>query len=335
MTFTKAERRAQPVMLSLAGRSGSGKTYSALLLAKGLVGETGKIAVIDTERGRASMYADDPGIGEYFSAELHQPFSPQRFIDKLEEAVKWSANCIIIDSVSHEWSGLGGVLEQVDQMIEARGQSYRMPAWGKMKPAHNAFVNHLTMAPCHVICCIRAKKKLVEQTGPNGKKEWVELPDLVAEQQENFVYEMTAAALIDDEHNAKWTKVPEPLKGVLVPGVINKDQGKAIHDWVNGGASYDEEINKHLSELRILAGNKGADAMNAYWKETVKSLPDPIQTALATHIPDLKRTAQEADAIRQQAEGTPKQEVGDDPFSDKFTKAEPQPNGNGKAVPTQ
>ena len=328
MSFEKATRKAQPVMLSLAGRSGSGKTYSALLLAKGLVGDEGKIAVIDTERGRASMYADDPSIGEYYTAELHPPFSPQRFTDKLQEAIKWGANCIIIDSVSHEWSGIGGVLEQVDKMIEQHGQRYRMPAWGKMKPAHNQFVNHLTMAPCHVICCVRAKKKLVEQIDPKtNKKEWVELPDLVAEQQENFVYEMTAAALIDEDHKAKWTKVPEPLKGVLIPGVINKGQGEAIRDWVNGGVAYDEEINKHLSELRIRAGNKGLAAMEEYWNKTVQKQPKPVQIALKTHTDDLKKMAVEADEIRQRAEQTDKPEVTENPFSDQFTEA--KPNGNG------
>lgn len=321
MTFHKAERKAQPVILSLAGKSGSGKTYSALLLAKGLVGDRGKIAVIDTERGRASMYADDPSIGEYFTDELHPPFSPQRFIDKLQDAIKWGADCIIIDSVSHEWSGIGGVLEQVDQMIEKNGQRYRMPAWGKMKPAHNQFVNHITMAPCHVICCVRAKKKMVEQVDPKtNKKEWIELPDLVAEQQESFVYEMTAAALIDEEHKAKWTKVPEPLKGVLAAGVISKSQGKAIADWVSGGASYDEEVNKHLSELRLLAGNGGAAKMNAYWTETVKTLAAPIVAALREHVADLQKMAAEADAIRAQAsEKSEKDKELDSPFSDQFT----------------
>lgn len=327
MSFQKAQRRAQPVILSLAGKSGSGKTYSALLLAKGLVGPKGKVAVIDTERGRASMYADDPQVGEYYADELHPPFTPQRFIDKLQEAIKWGADCIIMDSVSHEWSGIGGVLEQVDQMIEQRGQGFRMPAWGKMKPAHNQFVNHLTMAPCHVICCVRAKKKLVEQVGPNGKKEWVELPDLVAEQQENFVYEMTAAALIDEDHNAKWTKVPEPLKGVLVPGVIRPEQGEAIRDWVSGGIAIDEEVNLHLGQLRVIAGNKGREGMTAYWKDTVRKLPAAVQKVLTEHADELGRMADEADEIRAKAGGQkPDDEIPDDPFSDQFTKP-----GNGAA----
>lgn len=331
MTFSKAQRRAQPVILSLAGKSGSGKTYSALLLAKGLVGDKGKIAVIDTERGRASMYADDPAIGEYFADELHPPFTPARFIDKLQEAIKWGADCIILDSVSHEWTGIGGVLEQVDQMIEQNGQRYRMPAWGRMKPAHNQFVNHLTMAPCHVICCVRAKKKLVEQTDPKtNRKEWVELPDLVAEQQENFVYEMTAAALLDDEHNAKWTKVPEPLKGVLVPGVINPEQGAAIRDWVSGGADIDQEVNQHLSQLRIIAGNKGLSAMEAYWNETVQKLPKNVQVELKVHTEDLKKMAAESDEMRNAATDKPSTEVEENPFSDEFTKPT-----NGKAAEIQ
>ena len=330
MSFEIATRRALPVTLSLAGKSGSGKTYSALLLAKGLVGDKGKIAVIDTERGRASMYADDSRIGQYFTTELHPPYSPARFVEKLQEAIQWGADCIIIDSVSHEWSGIGGVLEQVDKMIEQNGQRYRMPAWGKMKPQHNNFVNHLTTAPCHVICCVRAKKKMIEQVDPKtNKKEWIELPDLVAEQQENFVYEMTAAALIDEDHNAKWTKVPEPLKAVLVPGVINKDQGAAIKDWVSGGVSFDQEVNKHLGELRRIAGNQGRDGLNKYWTDTVQAQAPAIIEELKAHVDELGRMADEADDIRANADTGPKAETEpENPFSDPPAKS----NGNGAHV---
>lgn len=333
MAFDLASRKAQPVLISLGGRSGSGKTYSALLLAKGLVGPNGKIAVIDTERGRASMYADDPRVGAYFTDELHPPFSPGRFIEKFREAAAFKPDCLIIDSASHEWSGIGGVLEQVDKLIEAKGQGYRMPAWGRLKPQHNQFVNNLTMLPFHVICCVRAKKKMVEQVNADtGKKEWIELPDLVAEQQENFIFEMTASALIDDEHNAKWVKVPEPLKGVLVPGVIKISQGEAIRQWVNGGASFDQEASALLAEARQIAENDGIEALRKFWTSRLKEATAPAQAKIESHKDELVRAAREADRIRESAKPEPAK-APIDPFADKARMAGPEDESQDPTAP--
>jgi signal recognition particle GTPase len=108
MSFQTAKREAVPLMVGLAGTSGSGKTYSALLLAAGIAGEGGKVGFIDTEAGRGSMYADDQNIidalpgGEYLIKRLTEPFTPKKYADAINEAIKGGVTALVIDSASHE-----------------------------------------------------------------------------------------------------------------------------------------------------------------------------------------------------------------------------------------
>ena len=105
MAFTKAERKSAKARILIEGPSGSGKSYSALRLAKGL---GGRIAAIDTEHGSLSMYSD---VAEFDVMELSAPFSPDRYIAAIREAEQAGYEVLIIDSITHEWSGDGGILD--------------------------------------------------------------------------------------------------------------------------------------------------------------------------------------------------------------------------------
>lgn len=297
MEFKTAERRAIPVCLALMGKSGSGKTYSALLLAKGILGTMDDVFVIDTERGRAELYADDPRIKGYRVGQLSPPFTAQSFVDSIDFAVQQGAKCIIIDSASHEWSGIGGCLEQVDDIIAKSGERARMIAWARVKSAHRRFVNTVAAPPVHLILCLRAKDKM-DEVVQNGKKVWVKRDDPVAEQQADFIFEMTAAAIIDGDHQARWTKVPQPLLSVLHPGVIGEEQGEGIGNWVAGGTVYNEEAARHLSALREASYEGGTAAMSAYWGTKIKGQVTPAALSeLTTHLDELRRLAEEQDAL--------------------------------------
>lgn len=302
MTFQLAERKAQPVLISLMGKSSSGKTFSSLKLARGLVGETGKIVVIDTEKGRGQMYAGTPDFGDYYHAELNPPFTPEAYIKKLEEAVEFGADCIIVDSISHEWSGQDGCLDFVDNLVAKRGAKHQMVGWSQIKPRHRRFINRLTLMPCHVICCVRAKDKLMERE-VNGTKEWVMLPDPVAEQEKDFIYEMTAAALIGQDHKARWIKVPLPLADVLKDGMIEVAQGQGLREWVDGGVPVDPNFEKVLSELRNTANEKGTEAMRAVWAKHClepgpkgKMKQNRLGDQLGAYLTELQETASKTDA---------------------------------------
>ena len=105
MQFTKAVRKKAKLRLALTGPSGSGKTYGALMIAKGL---GGKIAVIDTEHGSASLYSH---LCEFDTLELRPPYSPERYIEAIKAAEAAGCETLIIDSTTHEWNGSGGCLE--------------------------------------------------------------------------------------------------------------------------------------------------------------------------------------------------------------------------------
>jgi hypothetical protein len=114
MQFEKAARKKAKLRLALTGPSGSGKTYGALQIAKGI---GGKIAVIDTEKGSASLYTH---LAEFDVLELAPPFTPERFIEAVKAAEAGGYSTLIIDSITHEWSGSGGCLELVDQVARAK-----------------------------------------------------------------------------------------------------------------------------------------------------------------------------------------------------------------------
>jgi len=122
MQFQKATKRQSKMRLALIGPSGSGKTYTALTLATAL---SKNIAVIDTERGSASLYSDK---FDFDVLELHT-FNPQHYIDSIEAAAKAGYTVVVIDSLSHAWEGEGGALEMVDNITakSAAGSLMRTP----------------------------------------------------------------------------------------------------------------------------------------------------------------------------------------------------------------
>lgn len=134
MEFTKAVRKAAKLRLALTGPSGSGKTYSALLLAQGL---GGKIALIDTERGSASLYSH---ICEFDALDLDPPYTPERFIEAIAAAEGAGYDTLIIDSATHEWSGIGGCLELANEVARAKFKGNTWAAWNDVTPRHRSFL---------------------------------------------------------------------------------------------------------------------------------------------------------------------------------------------------
>ena len=104
----KATRQKAKLRIGVSGPSGSGKTYSALLMAKGLASDMSKVAVIDTENGSADLYSQ---LGDYNVLPLVAPYTPERYIQAINECTRAGMEVLIIDSTSHEWDGKGGCLE--------------------------------------------------------------------------------------------------------------------------------------------------------------------------------------------------------------------------------
>ena len=143
MNLRQAERKQAKIRLALQGPSDSGKTYSALLLAFGITGTWEKIVIIDTENSSADLYAD---LGAYNVLPLTQPYTPERYIQAIHQCESEGMEVIIIDSISHEWEGQGGILAIHGNMP---GNSFTN--WNKVTPRHNAFIQSMLLSPSHII----------------------------------------------------------------------------------------------------------------------------------------------------------------------------------------
>lgn len=170
----QATRIGVRALIGLYGRSGSGKTMSALLLARGIAGPHGKITLIDSESSRGSLFADIIP-GGYNVIEIGPPFSPERYQEAFEVAEAVS-NVVVIDSLSHEHAGEGGVLDmQEAELDRMAGDNYqkreacKMSAWIKPKMAHKKFIQRILRCRCALICCLRGEEKthMLKEDGKN------------------------------------------------------------------------------------------------------------------------------------------------------------------------
>jgi AAA domain len=192
MKLQVAERKQAKIKMALQGPSGSGKTMGALLIAYGLCQNWNKIAVIDTENYSASLYAH---LGKYSVLNITAPFTPEKYMEAIKVCTEAGVEVIIIDSISHEWEGSGGILDIHSNMT---GNSFTN--WGKLTPRHNAFVQAILQNPVHIIATIRSKQEYV-LSERNGKQ----VPEKVGLKgvtREGMDYECTLVFDVDIKHNA-------------------------------------------------------------------------------------------------------------------------------------
>jgi hypothetical protein len=286
MQLTKATRKKVKLRLNLSAPSGAGKTYSALLLAKGLVGDWSKVAVIDTENGSASLYDH---LGEFNVLDLQPPFSPERYVEAINACISAGIECIIIDSSTHEWSGAGGCLEINDKLAAAKYKGNTWSAWSETTPRHDKFVNHVLHCDSHIITCTRSKMETV--MGEDRKVKKVGMKDM---QRDGWEYELTVSLSIDrDTHMAIASKDRTELFEGKEPFVITEATGTKIKQWCELGIANVKVVQWQLSpeqqtELDNLIKNSTLDAAGkdnaalAVVKCPSQSELDRIKTKLLT-----------------------------------------------------
>ncbi|MFP4526360.1 MAG: AAA family ATPase [Bacteroidales bacterium] len=240
----KAQRKQTKMKLGIQGPSGSGKTYSALLLAYGLIEDWSRIAVIDTENHSSELYSH---FGEYNVLSLKEPFSPERYIEAIETCEKAGMEVIILDSISHEWEGKGGILEVHSRMT---GNSFTN--WHKVTPWHNAFVQKILQSPTHIIGTIRSKQDFV-LSEKNGKMV-PEKVGLKGVQRDGVDYELTIVFELDIKHNCTASKDRTSMFVDRPQFVISEKTGRKIRKWCNQGTDLDsirQEIEKAQSRQEL------------------------------------------------------------------------------------
>jgi len=232
------------LILGLAGPSGGGKTYTGMRLCTGLAGGE-RFCVIDTEAGRAKHYADQ---FKFDHGDLTAPFTPDRYTEAILAADAAGYRAIMLDSMSHEWAGDGGILDWQEQEFSRMGykETARMASWIKPKMSHKRMVQALLQVRAHLVLCFRAEPKIDMVKNPQtGKIEVVPKQSLVGLDgwipvtEKNLPFELTASFLFTPEAPGvpKKIKLEEQHK-MLFPldRVVDEVSGERLAEWARGGA---------------------------------------------------------------------------------------------------
>ena len=243
MQLKQSKRKNVKLRLGISGPSGFGKTHSALLLAYGMTQDWTKVAVIDTENSSASLYSD---LGNFNVVDLQAPYSPERYIEAIELCEKASMEVIILDSISHEWNGIGGCL-QIHEQLGGRWQD-----WKDLTPRHQSFIDKILQSTCHIITTTRRKIDYSLDIGSNGKTKVVKHGTKEITR-EGFEYELTVNfELINDKHLVKASKDRTGLFMNRPEFVISSNTGERLLKWCNAEPlTVKEMISKINSSLSI------------------------------------------------------------------------------------
>ena len=260
MAFVKAKKEKIWTKVLLGGSSGSGKTYSALRLATGLAKKCGSgIAAIDTEAGRIRYYANE---FDFSDMQLTEPFTPEKYIEAINEAVSSGFKVLIIDSISHEWNYC------VDIHDKMPGNSWTN--WSKVTPRHDAFMEKILQAPIHIIATVRGKDEYVLEE-KNGKQTPKKV-GLGFKQRDGVEYNYTATFNIaQDTHIAEATKDNTHIFEGRYEVLTEKD-GEALYDWANTGEDFAFNISKAQQDIIDLATELGGSKDPDVTKATINIL---------------------------------------------------------------
>lgn len=226
----KAQRRAAKIRLGLASPSGGGKTYSALLIAKGLAGSWDKVAIIDTENGSADLYSH---LGDFNVLQLTAPYHPEKYIDAIRECEQAGVEVIIIDSITHEWSGVGGCLELQQIATERQRIKNTYTAWKEVTPRHQKFIDAVLQSNCHIITTVRSKTDYL-QVEHEGKKS-IQKVGMAQVTRDGFEYELTVSLDLDVNHYAVTSKDRTCLFEGKPSFIPSEETGKMLKEWCESG----------------------------------------------------------------------------------------------------
>ena len=225
--FEKATKKRAKLRLALSGPAGSGKTYSALRVAAGM---GGRVALIDTERGSASLYSD---LFAFDVAELEPPYRPDKYVAAIEAADAAGYDVVIIDSLSHAWAGEGGILEWVDDIKETTRN--KMTAWKEPTAAHNRLVNAILGMNAHCIITLRAKQSYAIETDARGKTTVRKL-GMASIQRDGVEYEFTTVLTVGMDHFAQVDVAGKDRTGLFAkPCELSEETGEMLLAWLNQG----------------------------------------------------------------------------------------------------
>lgn len=308
----KAVRERVPMMLALTGASGSGKTYSALRLATGMAEITGgRVIMIDTEARRSLHYADD---FDFDFVEMDAPFSPLDYLDAIEHATQGSKDdIVIVDSMSHEHEGPGGVLEMHDQEAERLAKAWKttvdktnMSGWAKPKAQRKKLIQTLLRMGTNAIFCFRAKEKMDLSGKKPQKLGWLPVGG------EEYIYDMLVHILLypkgggvpvlnpHERAEDQSVKIPGKLESCFPDGrPLDEECGRRLARWAEGDEKSGAQIAEAMGDaMALLQGLSPKDAKAAMrtkeFMTIVDRLDENARETLRSHAQDMISAARES-----------------------------------------
>jgi len=258
----KVSRKRVKIKIAISAPTGFGKTYSALRLAYGLVGDWEKIAVIDSENESADLYEH---LGDYNVISMKPPFTVDKFESAVKDCIIGGIECIIVDSTYHYWHGKGGLLEFNSSMT---GNSFTN--WAKTNPVYNRWLDTILQTNAHFICTSR--KKQAYEIVKNGDKTTVEKKGMEDQVRDGFDYEMTVSLnIISKDHLCEASKDRTQLFDSVYPFLITEETGKLISEWCLSGAAAPAAP---LPALSLAACKTVADLQEWRLKDGAKMTPE-------------------------------------------------------------
>lgn len=235
----KAQRRKAKLRLGLSGPAGSGKTFGALLVAYGIAGAWEDICLIDSENFSGDLYANYNKngivIGEYNVISLTAPYTPEKYVTAIKECESAGIKCIVIDSLTHAWAGVGGLLDKKGQIEKSNKPGVNSwTAWRDITPMHNNLVDAILSSSCHIIATLRAKMEHVQEKDPSTGRVVVRKIGMNPIQRDGMEYEFTTFVDIDQEHQCTSSKD----RTSIVDGRVfqlSSDLGTLLLQWLDSG----------------------------------------------------------------------------------------------------
>lgn len=231
LAIKKASRQAVRLKLNVQGPSGSGKTLGALALAFALA-PSKKVCVIDTENESASLYADQY---DFDTIALGAPYTTAKYEEAIVLAVKAGYDVLVIDSLSHQWAGPGGILARKEQMDARGGNTWTN--WAPFTKEHERFKSLLMNAPIHIVSTTRSKQDYIVESG-DGKKAAPRKVGLAPVQREGMEYEFSVVFELQMDHRANVSKDRTGMFDGQLIDLLGEEVGQSLNGWLSSGKPY-------------------------------------------------------------------------------------------------
>jgi hypothetical protein len=306
------------IALGLSGGSSTGKTFTALRVARGMAQRaTGRndapIGYVDTENNRALHYkAAFPEMMHFDFTAIDASgdlvgFGPERWIEVINAAEAAKLPVLVMDSFSHAWEGVGGVLDlhaqvldRLVQQAQARANGrweidpakFSQLAWAEVKPRYRRLIDRIVRAKTNIIICTRAKPVMQKKDGRasvNARDTKTRRSDVPWDpaSDADLMFEMTAMVILDPSAPGcpvHQIKVADQFKGLFDPKKpMSEATGAAMAEWANSQGEAQKQ--KQVMDLVRDKARDGTAAFTAWWQSddgkphraVVKPIMDEIQ----------------------------------------------------------